>query len=96
MGEVRGLVAHEHPVLIPGLLLYLLLLKLLLLVVLDLLLLVIYLVLHVGHLSGHRLQQLSLSGDERLQIILLRITHFGLLRGRRRSLTSTSSSWKHS
>ena len=58
MGEVRGLVAHELPVLIPGLLLLnllLLLLKLLLLLMLDLLLLVINLVLHVGHLRGHRL-----------------------------------------
>ena len=90
MGEVRGLVAHELPMLIPGLLL----LKLLLLL-LELLLLMVDLCLHVGHLSGHGLEQLSLSGDERLHVVLLRITHCSLLRGRRRSLAGTSSSWKN-
>ena len=90
MGEVRGLVAHELPVLIPGLLLHLLLL----LLMLDLLLLMINLNLHVGHLSGHSLEQLCLSGDERLHLVRLRITHFSLLRGRKRSLAGTSSSWK--
>ena len=88
MREVRAFVAHELPVLIPRLLLHLLLL-------LKLLVLMVNLSLHVGHLGGHGLKQLSLSDDERLHVVLLRITHCSLLRGRRRSLAGTSSSWKN-
>ena len=83
MREVRGLVAHELPVLIPRLLLHLLLMMM------------VNLCLHVGHLGGHGLEQLGLSDDERLHVVLLRITHCSLLRGRRRSLAGMSSSWKN-